>query len=65
MAETKKPAPAVKKESKKPVSKDGLLEVKNITNKTLNLSKGQIAPGKTGKATRAEFSYLFNYLTRV
>jgi hypothetical protein len=43
----------------------GPVKVKNLSNKTLNLTGGQIAPGKTGTASPAEVSMLYKYLERV
>lgn len=40
------------------VVKPKILTAKNITKRRLNLTHGQIEPGRTGKATAAEVSML-------
>lgn len=42
-----------------------LVSVKNITDRNVCLASGVVAPGETGKATLAEASMLFDYLTLV
>ena len=41
------------------------LKVKNISKGSVNISSGVVASGKTGEATRAELSTLYNYLEAV
>jgi hypothetical protein len=46
-----------------PLSKT--VTVKNISGRTIHLAGGGLEPGKTGLATRAELSYLYNFIERV
>ena len=55
-------APEVTEVKKKPKT---IFDVKNITNKTLNLANGTIEKGQIGKATAAECSTLFEYIEKV
>ena len=59
-------APAAKAAvaSKKAAKPSGVVEVKNISKKVVPTSKGQIQPGKTGKATVAELRQLHRYLEK-
>ena len=60
-------AEASKKETaEKPVEKldaSVLVSVKNISDRTVSLSTGQLEAGEEGQATLAEASMLFDYLT--
>jgi len=46
-------------------SQRDVVPVKNVSNRTINTSKGHILPGKVGEATIAELRQLSKFLKRV
>lgn len=47
------------------ISSSKEMKVKNVSNKTLNLSTGQLEPDKVGKCTFAEFQLLGDRVEKV
>lgn len=60
--EVKTPTPV---EAPQPLDASALVLVRNNSDRTLNLSTGQLLAGEEGKATLAEVSMLSDYLVKL